>query len=289
MGKLFRGVICCMALFFVCSITRGDAIDNFAKALKQLAAPKQIPGGKLSGEEGYTIGKDGELVLYGSTTEHVDPFYLKPLEERLEYLNKYWDNFDNLTPQVQAMIKKYTFETILLTLSSFLRDGLGTIRGAIELVAPQLAFAKAPVEDFADFVFLLGYLSSKIINKAYQENLQKLYWISTCMTKNAQSRESFAPKSGELVCKNLGCVKSKKCVAVFFDYAIKAFEPWILVSVTGIDADGRHIKGIFDTIILVAVPGNDKIVKDFGKASKILNLTLKLMTTSRNSMIKAGI
>ncbi len=291
MRKLLRSAICCVALIFVCGVIRGDAMDNFAKALKELASPRGTGG---FGEEG---GYDsGRLVPYGSTgvVQEIDPFYLLTLDKRLEYLDKYWKTFDELTPQAQAMTKKYTFDTILLTLSSFLRDGLGTIRGFVELLLKDNVFAKAPIEDFADFVFLLGYLAKEIVDKSYQENLQKLYWVSTCMTKNAQNRESFVqPKSGGYICRDLACVDSRKCVAVFFDYGVKALEPWILVSVTGVDVDGRHIKGMLDTIIRVAAPGKDpsslKIVKDFEKASKTLNLTLKIMKTTRNSMIKAGI
>lgn len=287
MRKIFHGAVYCVALLVGCSIASGDAIDNFAKSLQALA--EQEENGGYKGRSGTR--KPHKVDKPTGKVKKIDPFYAMSKEERIQNLTDRWDRIKTLSKKEQSLLKKQTFETTLLTVRDVLKDGIGTIRGFIVVALPNFVLAKARVEDLADSVFLFGYLMTKLCDKKYRENLHKLYWISTCLLKAEQNRSEFVDKvSGENKCAKYGCVKSKKCIAVFLGYGSRAFEPWVDVSVTGIDTDGRHIDGLVGIVVKVAVPGSDptsmRIVNDFQSFSRVLVLIMNLFKSIQTGMAR---
>lgn len=287
MGKFLVAIGC--SVLVMSSNMVGDSIDKFAKALKQLSDPNWRPSQELV--------TDGDEPRAGRAREtKIDPFYRLTLDERLDDLDRRWKKAKELSQSEKAVLEQQTRDTLLLTISTILKDGLGTLRGIFESIAPDFSLAKAPIEDLADLIFLLGRLMEQISDKAYKENLVKLNWISKCLSLNPKARTVAKDKSGELICQKYECVSSGKCVAVFADYTIKFLTPYVEAIAIGVDVNGQHIKGALNSIVRLAVQAEKGVkkveesetVKKVERLGKIFKLSLRMAKQLRNASIKTA-
>lgn len=289
MGKFLVAIGC--SVLVMSSNMVGDPIDKFAKALKQLSDPNWRPSQELV--------TDGDEPRAGRAASEaaIDPFYKKlTLDERLDDLDRRWKKAKELSPSEKVVLEQQTRDTLLLTISTILKDGLGTLRGIFESIAPDFSLAKAPIEDLADLIFLLGRLMEQISDKAYKENLVKLNWISKCLSLNPKARTVAKDKSGELICQKYECVSSGKCVAVFADYTIKFLTPYVEAIAIGVDVNGQHFKGALHSIVEIAVKADKGVkkveeseaVKKVERLGKIFKLSLRMAKQLRNASIKTA-
>ncbi|MCL5436323.1 MAG: hypothetical protein M1549_00395 [Candidatus Dependentiae bacterium] len=288
MWKVLRTTLPLLCALSVCSLAGDSAIDQLAKALKKIAAPKK------SGADKDTPG----------TARRPQPRKPKPrkhpgvaeaaltMEERIKELDELWQQMDKLGKKQRRKVRAQVYETILLTISEIVRGGIHTIRSAVHAFAPSFALANAPLEQLADCVYLLGYVTAKTREKGYLEALRKFYWVSTCLLKNEDGRIAFIdPKSNEKSCLKLDCIKGKKCVAVFFRYGLVVLEPFAQVFSEGVDVGKQHIKGMLEITAMVVAPmagtGGDKLVQDFKHVGMTVMLLMKIMRILQGQMVES--
>lgn len=287
MRKLLRSAIGCVALIFVCGVIQGDAMDNFAKALQQLASPRT----------GGSFGDEGE---YGPSTEpkpgKIDPFYKKysTFEKRINYLDKEWDKYETLGEEGKKELVKHTTDTFILAAGDGAKELIGILRDLVTSMpgmSDDAVMVKIPYEYIIDVGYLVIYLVDEVAKESYRKNLTKLFWVAKCFPLSDTDRDKATSK-GEPICKNSGCLSAKECTSAFFYYLAEILDVWAKVFAEGITAYGGKIDGITTIIGRIAkvagVTDTEKagIVKIFNETGAFLTKTVKTSRTMHKAFTK---
>lgn len=247
----------------------GDPVDNFAKALKNIFELQESRSGSLGSERESREERE-------KWVSSKDPFYKLTLDARIDDLDARWKKKSQLSDADKQLLEKQTTDTLILTVSTMFGDGIKIIREVIGTLPNLEQLAEMPLEDLADLVFLLKQSLEQILTKEYREDVEKVFWIAKCLGTNEAGRAA-AVSSGVAICKVNNCISGKQCVAVLGDRVAKILKPFVMAVVDGVEADGRHIKGIIDNITgLALLAGESLEAKQLKRFGKFLKLAMRM-------------
>ncbi|MCL5436325.1 MAG: hypothetical protein M1549_00405 [Candidatus Dependentiae bacterium] len=270
MKNILYGTIYVVGLLLIgdCA-AKTDAVDKLAQALRQVLEPS--PAGGLARK--YTWQRE---------PKEVAKFYAKDRNKQLEFLNKKWDVYDNLSKDEQQTLEQETTAFTIFMIHDVVGSVLVGVQGGIAAVGGQ-KIEQLKIKQLDELVYDAAALAEPMANREYVERAKNLTRMAKCFLQKRKAKGKVPPG-----CKL--CKKDIDCIRSMSGELAELADPIVSLLTDGARFAGNKTKSLpqlFGDVFLI--PKSDmKKTKKYRNWLKMSVKLAKLLSKTKLKSVKGG-